>query len=141
MPIVNYHLAADTYSNEQCQQLLEKSSQLYADVLESPLERVRAFINVYNTKMMAVSGQVIQDHQTAAPYFEFIVLSGRPTEQRQKLLIGFTNLIEEILGVERRLIRGCCQHVEPEDWCIGGITADMIRANEVKNRQQLKEDK
>lgn len=141
MPIVNFHLVAGTYSDEECQQLLERSSQLYADVLESPVARVRAFIQLYNVKMMAVSGQVIQDCQTAAPYFDFVVFAGRPKEQKQKLLIGFTNLIEEILGVERHLIRGCCQHVEPEDWCIGGITADMIRANEVKNRQQLKENK
>lgn len=135
MPIVNYHLAADTYSDEQCQQLLEKSSQLYADVLASPVERVRAFIQLYNTKMMAVAGQVVHEAK-AAPYFEFIVLAGRPVEQRERLLIGFTDLIVETLDVERSLIRGCCRLVESEDWCIGGITANKLRAKEIKEREQ-----
>ena len=135
MPIVNFHLVANTYSDEQCQQLLEKSSQLYAEVLESPIIRVRAFINVYEAKMMSVSGQVIKDYTLAAPYFEFIVLAGRSIEQRQRLLIGFTELIKEILGVEASLIRGCCRHVEPEDWCIGGITANNLRAKEIQERR------
>jgi len=141
MPIVNFHLVDDRFSDKQCQELLEKSSRLYAEVLESPIERVRAFINTYKPQMIAVAGKVIEDTALAAPYFEFVVLAGRSIEQKHRLLIGFTDLIEETLGVERSLIRGGCWPIPPEDWCIGGKIASTLRAGEVMARQQLGDHK
>ena len=53
-------------------------------------------------------------------------------DQRQRLLVGFTNLLVEILGVDRALVRGQCKRVAPEEWSIGGTPASEQRAAEIK---------
>lgn len=134
MPIVNFHLVAGLTSADQDRRLLEAASRLYAEVLDSPLERVRAFITPHPPGQFAVAGAVVSDGGPHAPYFDFIVLEGRPLEQRQRLLAGFTDLLVEILGVRRELVRGSCRRVEPQDWAIGGVPASALRRDEIAAR-------
>ena len=137
MPILRYHLIENQYTDEQCEELLIESSHLYASVLNSPIERVRVFINRYSPQMVAVGGISVGKGAVPAPYFEFLVLAGRPLEQRQRLLAGFTDLIEGILGVDRRVIRGACREIPAEDWGIGGVPASNLREREIRAREEL----
>ena len=75
-----------------------------------------------------------------APYFEFSVLDGRPLDQRQRLLGGFTELMVEILEVDRALVRGQCKRVSPEEWSIGGQPASELRAADIENFTQVTPD-
>jgi 4-oxalocrotonate tautomerase len=134
MPVLHFHLVEDQYSQAQCETLMTDSSKLYAEVLDCPIERVRVFINLYRPTMVAVAGITVAKGGTAAPYFEFLALAGRPLEQRQRLLTGFTDLLERILGVEKSLIRGGCWTIPAEDWCIGGAVANDLRAQEISAR-------
>lgn len=134
MPIMEIHLAQGEYEDEQLEQLTIGCSQLYAKVLQSPIERVRVFIHEHRACTMAVAGVPVSKGASPAPYFQFIVLQGRPLEQKHALLTGFTDLIESILGVERSLIRGGCWPIPPEDWAIGGTPASVKRAAEVAAR-------
>ncbi len=134
MPIVHFHLVEKAYSDEQCEALMVESSRLYAQVLHSPIERVRVFVNLYSKAMVAVGGLVVSRGAQPAPYFEFVVLSGRPLDERQRLIVGFTDLVESILGVERSVIRGACWTIPAEDWGIGGVPASMLRSKEVLSR-------
>lgn len=131
MPVVNFHLVEGHCSAEQKVRLLQGASQLYSRVLQSPLERVRAFITAHAPDEFAVAGEV---NSLSAPFFEFIVLEGRPLDERQALLSGFTELLVEILAVERSRVRGRCIRVEPQDWCIGGQGADVLRKQEIRAR-------
>lgn len=134
MPIVTFHLVQGASSAEQDELLLVRASRLYADVLSAPLERVRAFISSYAPGRCAIAGIPASRGAEPAPYFEFFVLEGRPPEQRQRLLAGFTDLLVEVLGARRDLVRGRCLELSPDDWAIGGVPARAARADEVAAR-------
>lgn len=132
MPIIQFHLAEGTASPAQERQLLIAASTLYAEVLQCPMDRVRAFVVPYARSRCAVAGAMLDEGGASAPYFEFLVLEGRPLETRQRLLAGFTDLVADILGVEKGLVRGHCKRVQPEEWCIGGRMAQELRKADIE---------
>lgn len=134
MPIVNFHLIEGLSTPEQEASLLLGACRLYAEVLEAPMDRVRAFITPHRPSQMAVAGDLVANNGLNAPWFDCIVLEGRSLEQRQRLLRGFTDLLVDVLGVRRDLVRGCCRRVPPEDWAIGGEPASVLRKDEVEAR-------
>lgn len=134
MPVVNFHLVRERCSQEQQSHLLKAASQLYSTVLSSPMERVRAFITLRSESECAVAGDIVSNNHLHAPFFEFIVLEGRPLGERQQLMAGFTSLLAEVLEVDPSLVRGRCIRVHPQDWCIGGTGADSLRAGEIAAR-------
>lgn len=134
MPVVNFHLVEGMTSSEQDERLLIGASRLYAEVLGAPLQRVRAFITPHRAGQFAVAGDVVVNNGLHAPYFDFIVLEGRPLDERQRLLAGFTDLLVDTLGVRRDLVRGSCRRVAPQDWAIGGEPASVLRRDEVEAR-------
>lgn len=134
MPVVNFHLVEGMTSSEQDERLLLGACRLYAEVLGVPMMRVRAFITPHWASQFAVAGDVVVNNGLHAPYFDFIVLEGRPLDERQRLLAGFTDLLVDTLGVPRDLVRGSCRRVEPQDWAIGGEPASVLRKDEVDAR-------
>lgn len=132
MPIIHFYLIEGQSTPAQEEQLLKRASHFYAEVLECPIDRVRAFIQTYPPARCAVAGELVSSGRSQAPYFEFLAMDGRPLDQRQRLLTGFTDMIVEILGVERGLVRGHCKRVLPEEWCIGGVMAAEIRKADIK---------
>jgi 4-oxalocrotonate tautomerase len=134
MPVVNFHLISQQSTPSQDERLLKEAAKLYGEVLKSPMERVRAFITVHAAEQFLVAGELVSNNGLHAPYFDFIVLEGRPLEERHRLMAGFTDLLVDILGVQRDLVRGSCRRIEPEDWSIGGVAASELRANEIKAR-------
>ncbi len=140
MPIMHIHLVEDQYSDEQVDTLLREACQVYADGLECPMDRVRVFIQMYKLQYAAVAGVPVSESGTVAgPYFHFLVLEGRSKEQRQNLLIAFTDLIERVLNVERKIIRGGVVPILPENWGIGGVPADVMRQKEIAARAQAEQ--
>ena len=101
MPIVNFHLVEGLTTPAQDERLLIGACQLYAEVLKAPMERVRAFITLHKATHFAVAGGLAAHNGLHAPYFEFIVLDGRPLEDRHRLMRGFTDLLVDALGVRR----------------------------------------
>lgn len=134
MPVLEFHLAEGSCSDAQCERLLVESSRLYAEVLNSPIERVRVFIQLYRPALMATAGVPLSRGGAAAPLFYFLAMQGRPLEERQRLLAGFTDLLVEITGAERARVRGGCWLIPPEDWGIGGLPATQLRAAEIRAR-------
>lgn len=130
MPIVNVHLVAGLHTPEQQVQLLDQLSRTYAAILDSPLERVRAYVTPHRPADWATGGVVGEP----APYFTAIVLAGRPVQQRQRLLAAFTDILVAVLGVDRRLVRGHIIQVDPDDWAIGGVPASAVRREEIAAR-------
>ncbi|QAU33007.1 tautomerase family protein [Janthinobacterium sp. 17J80-10] len=136
MPVINFHIVEDKYTQGQLECLLLESSKLYAEVLNAPMERVRAFVTLHKKSLFAVAGKMVSSGQADAPYFSFIVLEGRPLEERHRLLTGFTELVVDILGARRELVRGGCTPIHPENWCIGGAPASVVRKTEIRARDQ-----
>ncbi|GAA4913156.1 4-oxalocrotonate tautomerase family enzyme [Actinomycetospora succinea] len=131
MPILELHLVDGDHSPAEHAALLQRLSAVYAAVLESPVERVRAYLTLHAREHWAVGGST---HADPAPYFTAIVLEGRPVEQRHRLLAEVTDLLVEILGVERSRVRGRIIQVPPDDWAIGGVPAAAARRDEIAAR-------
>lgn len=136
MPIVNFHLVDTPANRAGTEALLRKACALYAEVLGAPLDRIRAFVTLHPAELCLVAGELCNGNGENAPFFDFIVLEGRPLDQRHRLLAGFTELLVDTLGVERGAVRGCCRRVLPEDWAIGGVPASEVRRDEVATRAQ-----
>ncbi|MBN0972383.1 MULTISPECIES: tautomerase family protein [Gordonia] len=134
MPVAHFHIPVGSASTEQRAALLTAASAAYSRILDSPIERVRAFVVQYDPTDLAVGGQLVADGGSAAPYFTAIVLAGRPPQQRSELLAAFTDLVVEHLDVERSGVRGQIVEVAPENWGIAGQPASDVRASEIALR-------
>ncbi|WP_150430339.1 tautomerase family protein [Dechloromonas sp. CZR5] len=137
MPILNIHLVRGQSPAPAVENLLLRCSQAFADGLRCPIDRVRVFVTEHEARFMCVGGKMVSDSEVMAPYFSFIVLEGRSLEDRQSLLTAFTDLIVEILGAPRELVRGGIVPVAPEDWSIGGVPASHLRQTEIEARRQI----
>ena len=130
MPIVEVHLVEGRHTPGQVADLLTTLSARYADVLGSPLERIRAAVTMHAQEHWATGGVVGAE----APYFTALVLAGRSAEQRGRLLGAFTDVIVDLLGVDRAAVRGRIIQVDPDDWGIGGVPASTARVSEIAAR-------
>lgn len=136
MPVLEYHLVDGECTAAQHEVLLRRSAALYAEVLRSPMDRVRVFITLHPPALWFAAGETAAVERSPAPYFSFIVLEGRPVEECQRLLSGFTDLLVEIVGAPRDRIRGGCWPVRPEHWAVGGVPASVLRAEEIRKRAE-----
>ena len=134
MPVVHFHLCEANTSEQKCQELLERASQEYARILEAPMERVRAFATVHKEVQFAAQGSVVANGGIPAPFFEAIILRGRPASQRTELIACINQLIADVLAIDPQIIRGRIIQVDPEDWCIAGKTAAEARKSEIEAR-------
>ncbi|WP_433505726.1 tautomerase family protein [Pseudonocardia halophobica] len=134
MPVAHFHVVRDGVDPAQRRRLLVEASRIYAEVLDSPIERVRVFVVEYDAETAAVGGEIVAEGAPAAPYFTAVVLAGRPATQRGELLARLTDLVVDVLGVERRRVRGRIVEVAPENWAIGGVGAASVRADEIAAR-------
>ncbi|NMH95791.1 tautomerase family protein [Pseudonocardia acidicola] len=134
MPIVTVHLVEGQHTRDQHARLLTELSARYAAVLDSPIERVRALITLHGPHEWAAAGVPATAGPAPAPYFTALVLEGRPLEQRHRLLTEFTDIIVDVLGVDRGVVRGRIIRVDPDDWGIGGVPASAARRAEIAAR-------
>ncbi|WP_066903593.1 tautomerase family protein [Millisia brevis] len=136
MPVAQFHLPSAAFDPERRRELLVRASAGYARILDSPIERVRVLLVDYPPADIAVGGVVGSEPgpETAAPYFTAVVLAGRPAQQRAELLGHFTDLLVEILGVDRSGVRGRIIEVEPDNWGIAGTPAARVRSEEIARR-------
>lgn len=138
VPILTFHLVEGHHCLDDIRALISACCRDYAEVLGSPMERVRSFVRLHNPELTFVAGSFVDDEPRAAPFFEFIVLSGRTYEQRARLLQIFTDHLVEHLSASRELVRGRAVEVDPSDWAIGGTPAAQVRAGEVSARAASK---
>lgn len=134
MPIVTYHLVAGQHDDADVSELLRRSCLLFAEVLDCPVDRVRALAEEHRPELACLGGELASEGAAPAPYFHFMLLEGRPLEHAQRLLAGFTDLLVEVLGTPRDRVRGGMWTVEPTRWAIGGRVASEARAAEVAAR-------
>src|SRR5690606_41267166 len=101
-------------------------STRYAEVTGVPRDRVRAHVTLHRPELWANGG--IPADGRSAPYFTAVVFADQPAEVRRRLLGALTDLIVDVLGVDRRLVHGEAIPVQPDDWAIGGVSAAAPRA-------------
>ncbi|GAY07943.1 tautomerase family protein [Pseudonocardia sp. N23] len=130
MPIFEVHVVADRHPPERLDTLLRELSARYAEVLESPVERVRGFVTAHRAEHVSAGGVTGAE----APYATALVLRGRPAEQRHRLIAAFTDVLVDVLGAARGSVRVRIEQVDPDDWGIAGVPAAAARAAEIAAR-------
>lgn len=121
MPILEVHLVEGAHTSLQQSELLTAISTRYAEVLEVPRDDVRAYLTLHRPELWATGS--IPASGRSAPYFTAVVLADRPVELRRRLLGALTDLLVDVLGVDRRLVHGRIIPVQPEDISVGGVRA------------------
>ena len=134
MPVLTYELVQGQHDDQALKTLLTRSAALFAEVTESPVDRIRVMLDERAPTHVCVGETLISESGVSAPFFSFWLLKGRPIEQAHQLLEGFTALLVEILEVDRSSIRGVVTMVEPEQWAIGGVPASVLRQKEIDAR-------
>lgn len=139
MPVVQFNLVKDRYSQEAIVGLLGDVSEFYARTLypdadKPPVERVRAFVNLIEPGLWATGGKLVSDGGADSPYFVCLVMTGRSIDQHHALIEGFTARIVEHLGCDASVVRGQVVPIEPDNWGIAGIPASVARRAEVEAR-------
>ena len=134
MPVVEFHLVEGSLDADQRRRLFAEGSARYAEVLDSPVERIRALVTLRPPESVAIGGVPVAETGAEAVYVTALMLQGRPVEQAQAALRALTDLVVEVLGVARDGVRARVVRVPPEEWAIGGEPAAAVRAQEVQAR-------
>lgn len=140
MPVAQLYLVTSAYSEQAIADLLTEASSFYASALypemaAPPIERVRIFATAVDPAHWATGGVSVKQGGTPAPYFTCIAMKGRPAEQLDAMMAGFTDLIVRHLGCDIAMIRGRLIEIEPEHWFISGVSASQARAAEIAARK------
>ncbi len=131
MPVVEIHLVEGDHDPSRIEPLLRRVSERYAAILDSPIERVRAFVTMHRPEHWMTGGVTAAVDGDAAPYFAAAVLEGKPPEQRRRLLAELTDIICDVMGATRSRVRGHIVQIPPEDWGVGGVPASQGRRPEI----------
>ncbi|MBI5090557.1 MAG: tautomerase family protein [Actinobacteria bacterium] len=122
-------------SAETRRELLRRTAEVFAEITESPLERIRTLIVELPADAFAVGGVPVADSGVQAPFITIDVLAGRPPEQHQALIERISPLVAEIVGCPLDRVRTLVVEVPPQLWGIAGVPAASARRAEIDARR------
>jgi 4-oxalocrotonate tautomerase family enzyme len=116
--------------------LLRRTAELFAEITESPVDRIRTQVHELQADSFAVGGLAIADSGVQAPFITLDLLEGRPLEQHAELVDRMSALVAELVGVPIERVRLRINEVKAIDWGIGGVPASELRRAEIESRQR-----
>ena len=134
MPFLRVDLAAPV-APELKAALLTKTAQLFAEITESPVERIRTQVHELPADAFAVGGVPIAESGMQAPFVTLDLLEGRPPEQHAALVARMSALVAEMVGVPLERVRLRINEVKTTGWGIGGVQASELRSSEIESRR------
>jgi 4-oxalocrotonate tautomerase family enzyme len=136
MPFLRVDLAAPV-APEVKRELLRRTAELFAEIIESPVDRIRTQVHELPGDSFAVGGVALaESHQTQAPFITLDLFRGRPAEQRTALIERMSQLVADLVGAPVDRVRLRINEVEPGNWGIGGVPANELRKPEIDARSQ-----
>ena len=115
-------------------ELLTRTAELFAEITESPIERIRTEVLELAHDAFAVGGIPIADSGELAPFIAVEVLAGRPLAQHTALIERVSPLVADILDARLERTRLRITEIQPEDWGIAGVPAAAARRDEIEAR-------
>ena len=134
MPFLRVDLAAPV-APELKAALLRRTAELFAEITESPVDRIRTQVHELPADSFAVGGIPIAESGVQAPFVTLDLLEGRPLEQHAALVARMSALVAELVGVPLDRVRLRINEVKTTDWGIGGVQASELRRAEIESRQ------
>ena len=135
MPFLRVDLAAPV-APETKRELLRRTAELFAEIIESPIDRIRTQVHELPGGSFAVGGIPIAESHAQAPFITLDLFRGRPLEQHTALIERMSKLVAEIVGAPIERVRLRINEVSPGCWGIGGVPADQIRRGEIDARAE-----
>lgn len=133
MPYLRIDLAGPIDADVK-RRLLVESAQLFADLIESDISRVRTLVHELPADSFAVGGVPCSESGEQAPYITLDLFEGRPDSQHRALCEQIPRLVADILGCRLGGIRLRVNEVFPAGWSIGGVQASEKRRREIEAR-------
>ena len=133
MPFLRVDLAAPV-APELKAALLRRTAELFAEITESPVDRIRTQVHELPADSFAVGGIPIAESGVQAPFVTLDLLEGRPLEQHAALVARMSALVAELVGVPLDRVRLRINEVKTTDWGIGGVQASELRRAEIESR-------
>ena len=133
MPFIRVDVA-DGVSPSVRHRLLRETAELFAEITESPLDRVRSQVHELPAGDFAVGGVTIAESGMQAPFISVDLLQGRPIEQHTAIIERMSALVAKIMDVPIERTRLRINEVAPHDWGIGGVPAAELRRREIEAR-------
>jgi phenylpyruvate tautomerase PptA (4-oxalocrotonate tautomerase family) len=139
MPVARFFLPRGSFPDEAIGSMLVEISHFYARALYPeadplPMDRVRTWVTLVDAPHWCLAGQLASEGGATTPYFECLILIGRPIEAHHRLIAGFTDILARHLGCDPKLVRGRVVPIEADNWGIGGVPASLARRAEVEAR-------
>jgi 4-oxalocrotonate tautomerase len=133
MPFLRVDLAAPV-APELKAALLRRTAELFAEITESPIDRIRTQVHELPGDSFAVGGVSIAESGDQAPFVTLDLLAGRPLEQHAALVTRMSALVADLVGVPLERVRLRINEVAPTSWGIGGVQASELRRAEIEQR-------
>lgn len=134
MPFLRVDLAAPVAPALKAT-LLRETAELFAEITESPVDRVRTQVHELPADSFAVGGVSIAESGTQAPFITLDLFEGRPIEQHAALIERMSALVAALVGVPLERVRLRINEVAPTGWGIGGVPASELRQAEIERRR------
>ena len=135
MPFLRVDLAAPV-APELRSELLRRTAELFADITESPIDRIRTQVHELPADSFAVGGVPIAESGVQAPFITLDLLEGRPLEQHTALIERMSALVADLVGVELERVRLRINIVPTTSWGIAGVPASELRKVEIDRRRE-----
>lgn len=114
--------------------LLVETAVLFAEIIESDVDRVRTQVHELPATDFALGGVPIAESGEQAPFITLDLFRGRPASQHQALCERIPRLVADLLDVPIERTRLRINEVFPEGWAIGGVQASELRRREIEAR-------
>ena len=134
MPFLRVDLAAPVPPALKSE-LLRRTAELFAEITESPIDRIRTQVHEVPADSFAVGGIPVAESGTQAPFITLDVLEGRPLQQHTALIERMSALVADLVGVELDRVRLRINVVPATSWGIAGVPASEQRKAEVDARR------
>ncbi len=128
---------------EQLHRLVAALSDSFARILEAPRERLRVWISEISPHGWGWRGEAFAlafaqglPPTAETPILLLYLLQGRPLAQHHALIAALTDVLEQVLEVERSGIRVAISEMNPDLFGIAGVPASVARKAEIEARQQ-----
>lgn len=142
MPVANIHVLKG-HPRPALQQVIREFSAAYAEITNSPIDRLQVWITEVDPELYAISGvpasEALADgvrSQLEIPFARILLMEGRPLSQVHAAITSVTEIIARNLGTDPARVRVHVERADPERWGIGGIPASILRKDEIEARKQ-----
>ena len=134
MPFLRVDLAGPVQP-ELKSELLRRTAALFAEITESPIDRIRTQVHELPADSFAVGGIPVAESHVQAPFITLDLLEGRPIDQHTALIERMSALVADLVGVELDRVRLRINVVPTTSWGIAGVPASELRKVEIEGRR------